>query len=209
LKNNQASNNNRIDSPRYQDILDVAAKIFKQKGYHHANISDIAAEVGLQKGSLYHYIKSKEDLLYDIFIFSIEQYIKAFSEIIKQSKQYDIILKEAIIAHISPADSKLDRFYVGIHEFHNLTGGYKKIAREFLSKYQGMWLDILEKGKQAGLFSPCFDSKITLFAIFGMCNWSLIWFNPEEKYSRKDLGKMFAERILKGIKVERSAGSTN
>ena len=45
-------------------IIAAAAKVFRTKGYHAATVQDIADEVGILKGSLYHHVKSKEDLLY-------------------------------------------------------------------------------------------------------------------------------------------------
>ena len=46
------------------DIVSAAAKVFRTKGYHAATVRDIADEVGILKGSLYHHFDSKEDLLY-------------------------------------------------------------------------------------------------------------------------------------------------
>lgn len=197
----KTTHNHKTDSVKYQEILDAAAKIFKKKGYYHANISDIASQVAMQKGSLYHYIKSKEDLLYHIFLSSMEHYMKVFDQIIVSDQPSDLKLQEAIIAHMDPGDKQFNRFYVGIHEFQSLTGENRQIARNYLIKYQNMWLDILEKGKQEGIFSKNLDSKVSLLAIFGMCNWSLRWFQFEGKYSRKDLGEMFCKRILNGIKA--------
>ena len=46
------------------DIVSAAAKVFRTKGYHAATVRDIAEEVGILKGSLYHHFESKEALLY-------------------------------------------------------------------------------------------------------------------------------------------------
>src|SRR5215471_15298354 len=51
---------------RQREIYDVAARVFHEKGYEQTSMDDIAEAVGLLKGSLYHYIDSKEDLLYGI-----------------------------------------------------------------------------------------------------------------------------------------------
>ena len=52
---------------RGQDVIEAAIRVFHKKGYASASIQDVAAEVGVLKGSLYHYIDSKEDLLARIF----------------------------------------------------------------------------------------------------------------------------------------------
>src|SRR3954453_20005615 len=53
--------------PREDQVRAVALRLFKEKGYHATSMRDIAAEVGINKGSLYSYIRSKEDLLIPFF----------------------------------------------------------------------------------------------------------------------------------------------
>src|SRR5580658_9380050 len=62
--NNQRSS--RRKQERKQEVIDVAARVFHEKGYGSSSIQDIADGVGILKGSLYYYIDSKEDLLYEI-----------------------------------------------------------------------------------------------------------------------------------------------
>jgi AcrR family transcriptional regulator len=51
---------------RWTQIVDVAAELFREKGFVATSLEDIAREVGMYKGSLYHYIDSKEDLLFAV-----------------------------------------------------------------------------------------------------------------------------------------------
>ena len=62
----------RAVSAREEEILAAAARIFREKGYHGASVRDIAESVGLLKGSLYHYIRSKEELLARLFEGALE-----------------------------------------------------------------------------------------------------------------------------------------
>src|SRR5271155_6200992 len=63
------------------DIVSAAAKVFRTKGYHAATVRDIADEVGILKGSLYHHFDSKEDLLYLVVKEPIAQMFRTISEI--------------------------------------------------------------------------------------------------------------------------------
>ena len=54
----------RADDGRWQELLEISARIFAQKGYRSTTLQDIADEFGVLKGSLYHYIRSKDDILY-------------------------------------------------------------------------------------------------------------------------------------------------
>src|SRR5689334_7338050 len=53
-------------SRRWQEVLDVSAGVFYRLGYSEASVGDVAAALGITKGSLYHYVQNKEDLLYAI-----------------------------------------------------------------------------------------------------------------------------------------------
>ena len=57
----------RARRKRDEEVVAAAAKVFYERGYSAATVQDIADELGILKGSLYHYIKTKEDLLFRIF----------------------------------------------------------------------------------------------------------------------------------------------
>src|SRR4051794_26547784 len=66
---------------REEEILAAAARIFREKGYHGASVRDIAESVGLLKGSLYHYIRSKEELLARLFDGALEGTVRELDAI--------------------------------------------------------------------------------------------------------------------------------
>jgi TetR/AcrR family transcriptional regulator, cholesterol catabolism regulator len=191
----------RTDSPRFQDILDASAKIFREKGYHHANISDIAREVGLQKGSLYHHIRGKEELLYEIIMSALGIYVESLRGIVIYGRPAEDALRAAIIAHMEPIGIQFDRIYVFINEMRSLPDEYRKEVDSELETYERLWITILEEGKASGLFRPDVDSKMTMLSIFGMCNWTVRWYNPEGKYNTTEFAEIYARNILKGLKA--------
>lgn len=191
----------KTDNQRFKAILDAAAKVFRQKGYHHANISDIASEVGLLKGSLYHHIKGKDELLYEIIMSALDLYLGSLRGIVIYGRPADDAIKEAIIAHMEPIDIQFDYVYVFINEMQNLPEKYRKEADSELENYERLWLKMLEEGKACGLFKPDVDSKMTMLSIFAMCNWTVRWYRPGGKYTTTDLAGIYARNILEGIKV--------
>ncbi|OPX40205.1 MAG: hypothetical protein B1H11_00675 [Desulfobacteraceae bacterium 4484_190.1] len=190
------------NTQRFKSILDVAAKIFREKGYHHANISDIAKGAGLLKGSLYYYVSSKQELLYEVVMGGLDLYIASLRKIFTSIQPPDVLLKEAIIAHMDPMDIEFDMVHVFINETTNLTDRYRKQVDNETNRYKKLWIEILEKGKKHGIFRADLDTKITLFSILGMCNWTMRWYVPSGKYQMRELAKIYAKTILNGIKVK-------
>jgi AcrR family transcriptional regulator len=191
----------KTDSPRFKDILDAAAKVFRKKGYHHASISDIAAEVGLQKGSLYHHIKGKEELLYEIVMSALDLYVKLLRSIVIYGNPTDESIRKAIIAHMEPIGIQFDYIYVFINEMKHLPEKYRKETDSGLEHYERLWINMLEEGKACGLLRPDVDSKMTMLSIFGMCNWTVRWYRPEGKYTITDIAEIYARNLLAGIKA--------
>src|SRR6476660_6492476 len=71
----------KAGTQREEEILSAAARIFREKGYHGTSVRDIAESVGLLKGSLYHYIRSKEELLARLFEGALEETVRELEEI--------------------------------------------------------------------------------------------------------------------------------
>ncbi|HZJ47844.1 MAG TPA: helix-turn-helix domain-containing protein, partial [Acidimicrobiia bacterium] len=67
--------------PPRDDVVVAATRIFSQLGYHGSSMEDIAAALGMRKASLYHHVRSKEDLLFVIHEALIEQLISAAAPI--------------------------------------------------------------------------------------------------------------------------------
>ncbi|MDQ3778506.1 MAG: TetR/AcrR family transcriptional regulator, partial [Actinomycetota bacterium] len=66
---------------RRRQILDAAVHVFARKGFHAARVGDIAEEAGIAYGLVYHYFKSKEDLLETIFRDTWTQMLERISEV--------------------------------------------------------------------------------------------------------------------------------
>lgn len=141
----------KTNNIRYKLILEAAAKIFREMGYHHSTVSDIAKAVGLQKGSLYYHIDSKEELLYEIVMSALNLNIGTLKQIRASTKPPDALITEAIISHMDPLDAQFDIIYVFLNEFQNLSEKYKKEVSKEIEDYEKLWMDIIEQGKNEGL----------------------------------------------------------
>lgn len=181
-------------------ILGAAAKVFREKGYHHASMADIAKETGLLKGSLYHHISSKEELLRLIVLDGLDIYTESVQRIMTSNKNPDEMLKEAIVAFMNPIDVSFDRIVVFLNERHNLPPKVLKEVDKEIRNYENVWIDLIERGKKSKVFKKEIDSKIFIMALLGVCQWTSKWYDPKGKYSGKELGEFYASYLLDGIR---------
>ena len=198
MEDTEQSKNNH--TPRLQSILDVAAKIFAEKGYHRATLAEIAQDVGIKKGSLYYYISSKEELLYEIVKFTLDLYRKNLKGLLTSDERPDIILRKAIIGHLAPVDKEFNKIYVFLNEINNLSEKFHNKVNLESKEIAQLWINALERGKEEGFFKPSLDTKITFLSIMNMCNWALNWYKLKGKYTMVEIAEIFADNLLDGVR---------
>ena len=108
---------------RAEEVYAAALRLFNEKGYHATSMQDIAAAVGLYKGSLYHYIGGKEDLLVQVFERAMGSLLSDIESIaadrsICACQQ----LRQVLQAHVKAVAANREALTVYLHEFRALTG---------------------------------------------------------------------------------------
>jgi TetR/AcrR family transcriptional regulator, cholesterol catabolism regulator len=182
-----------------QEIIAVAARLFKEKGYRATTLEDIAAAVGMLKGSLYYYIRSKEELLYLVVRDPIRQAYNKLEEIVKSDAPVRVKIAQAITNHMTLFHQHYPHIAVYLHDFHHLLQKLEKNAIETPKHYQRLWAELLQQGVQTGELRYDLDTKVTGYAILGMCNWIYRWYNPHGALSAEDIAAIFTKLVLEGL----------
>jgi TetR/AcrR family transcriptional regulator, cholesterol catabolism regulator len=165
-------------SLRKQQVIDTATRVFHQKGYHSATLDDVAAELGLTKAALYHYVSSKEDLLSQIYLQALEAFFASAYEIGRLDLAPPEKLRAFIRHHIKQVIiDNLAMFAVFFAEENQLPQADRKKIMAEKSKYTRVVEKIIEQGMAQGFFRPT-DARLQAFALIGMCNWVYKWYEP-------------------------------
>ncbi len=187
------------DAPsKDEEIFTEAVRIFKQKGYHATSVQDIADAVGLQKGSLYHYISSKEELLLKIFERSTGALTIRLKEILTSDLSPTEKLQSAIEAHLVALTSQLDLYTVYLSERRALTGRIQSQVRTEAERQARFFEQIVQEGIDAGDFRAT-DSKMVAHAILGMCNWLYQWYSPTGRLKAEEIAQIFSALVIDGL----------
>jgi len=189
-----------VQKARNAEILQAAARVFHQKGFHAARIQDIADELGMQKGSLYHYISSKEDLVQGLVAGALEGMIAEMGSILATGHAARQKLAMAIEAHLRR--TLRDRDIWGILEREDLellNRNSPADIRVLVKQYEGMWDRIVAQGVAAGEFDPELDQRVTVQALLAMCTSILKWFSPDGRLPAQEVARIYAEIVLRGI----------
>jgi AcrR family transcriptional regulator len=189
-------------APARQDQVRAAAlRLFREKGYHATSMRDIADAVGINKGSLYSYIKSKEDLLVPVFeqaqgvlLSQIEQ-ITADTESTPTQR-----LKRALHAHVTAVADNLDVLTVYLSEWRQLATESLATNRRQRERYAAMFHQILRDGIETGEFRPM-DTGIVMLGMIGMCNYLFRWYRPDGRLTPDQVADELIEMVMRGVQA--------
>jgi len=192
----------KMSMSKEQEIIAVAARLFKEKGYRATTLEDIAAAVGMLKGSLYYYIRSKEELLYLVVREPVRQAYKKLEEIVNADAPIKSKIAQAVANHMTLFHQHYPHMAVYLHDYHHLMQKLQKDSIETPKHYQRLWATLLQQGIDAGELRTDLDVKVTGYAILGMCNWVYRWYNPEGKLSAEEIAAIFSTLVLDGLSRE-------
>jgi AcrR family transcriptional regulator len=185
----------------YDRILTEAARLFYEKGYHATSMEDLAAAVGIKKGSLYYYIESKEQLFFEIAEVIPPKFIANVSALLEDTQlTAEQKLRIAITKHLELFETEMGLAWSRIFllEYRALPGKHQRKLLEQRQHYENVFRKLVADGVERGEFAQV-DVAIVTRAILGMCNWAMEWYSTTGKLSGKEIASSFSELILKGL----------
>ncbi|HUQ42377.1 MAG TPA: TetR/AcrR family transcriptional regulator [Candidatus Limnocylindrales bacterium] len=185
-------------SAREDEILAAAARIFRQKGYHATSVRDIAESVGLLKGSLYHYIRSKEDLLARLFDGALEDTVRTLDEIASRDAAPTERLREMVKAYVRSVTENIDAVGLYLREWRSLPAPELARLRARRRAMRALFEQVIADGSRRREFAGI-DEKISALAILGMCNWLFEWYRPRGRLRSGALADELAERAVRSV----------
>lgn len=184
---------------RKEQVIQVAAQLFKEKGYAAASMRDLAHKLGIEAASLYSHIKSKEEILQTLCFDLAAEFIKALDEVEKKDLSSTEKLRQGIISHIEVMAKDLTASAVFMNEHRHLSQPY---LRDFLLlriNYINRFKRIIEEGIRAGEFKATLDKKLAVMTLFSSLNWMPMWYDPVGTIEPEELGRSLADMLITGL----------
>ena len=181
-----------------EDILEAAAQVFRQKGFHGASMQDIAKAVNLQKPSLYHHVSSKQEILLALLDRALELLLERISTISSQDIPADQKLQLMIRAYLQILSENTDLSAVLLFEHRSLER--KQHARHVPNrdKFEALWRAVIEEGVASKRF-VCDDPALATRAILGILNWTITWYHPDGALEIEEIADRYSNLLLNGL----------
>jgi AcrR family transcriptional regulator len=186
-------------TPR-EAIIDVAVRLFGEKGYNATTMRDIAQAVGILPGSLYAHIDSKETLLIEIVETGIERFLAIDRLLAASGESAETRMRTAICEHVKIVAENPERTLVVFHQWRFLSGPNRARAIAMRRRYAKAFMKIVSDGMASGDFNPELDPRITVFAILGAANWTPEWYSASGPDSAELIGRKMADVLILGLR---------
>jgi len=192
-----------LNAARWNEILDAAAVVFSEKGYRAARIEDIAAGVGILKGSLYYYIESKEDLLYALTVGGHTKGLAAIEEDDDTRASDPATRLGAFITRwIAMVPTTGEYAQMTERDVRLLSDERRTKVMEMRNQMHRYVRGIIDQGIADGQFDSTTDPGVATNSIFELLNSTVRWFRPTGRLSFDDLADFYKTFVLRGLRPD-------
>jgi TetR/AcrR family transcriptional regulator, cholesterol catabolism regulator len=201
------SPNGALRSQRRADMVSIAAELFAQKGYRATTVREIADAAGILSGSLYHHFDSKESISDEILSRFINEVLTDYRSAIDSAPDPKVAL-EQIVRSTSRTLSQHRAALAMLQNDWNHFAAQPRFAYlpKALREIERIWIGQLELGKQAGLFRPDLDAKLT-YRLLQDALWVPAQWRRTRGYSTDQVVDGFLQILFDGISAPGSGPS--
>jgi AcrR family transcriptional regulator len=184
-------------STRRSELTREAAKLFAQKGYHGTSIGDIADALGVQKGSLYSHIASKEDLLYETMRDGAAAFHGALDAIPEDLPATERI-RLALRGHLRVVAEQLDVATVFVQEWRYLEGVRREEIVAERRRYEERIRELFREGRELSELRADLDESVAALLLLSAANWAYTWLQPGR--NTDELADRFYALLVDGMR---------
>jgi AcrR family transcriptional regulator len=187
-----------------EEIAEAAVRVFNRLGFQRASLGAVAAELDIDRASLYYYVSSKEALFDEVVRTVVERNL----EMIKRIKDSNISprrkLYDLIVALMKSYGEHYPLFYIYIRE--NLShvsdkrSEWSRYMRDLNKQTSDAVIAIVEQGYSDKSFRNIGSARVVAYGVLGVVGWTHRWFRPAESdVSADEIGRTYAEMVLAGL----------
>jgi AcrR family transcriptional regulator len=188
-------------SPRRRtaEIIEAAARVFAERGFHGATTQDIADVLGIRQASLYYYFPSKEDALEQVCTRGVEGFFEVAAVIAAGPESATEKVRKLIEAHLSPLLDRRDFVRVFQNERQHLPAESRRRIGRWSRAYERVIEEVVKAGIHNGEFRADLDARLVTLGILGMGNAVATWYGKEPETSIERIVQEYSRLLLDGL----------
>jgi len=194
------------------ELLHIAIKLFKERGFKSTTLADVAQAAGLDRATIYYYVSSKEELFHESIEGVLDDGIKLAKKLLgdKQLRSIERLHRIYVALMVSYEENYPATFVYIQEQMHQVAGDETAWAQEIIKKtraFDQILLGFIRGAVDAGDLRTDIPPRLLENALFGMLNWTHRWFVPGGGMSGREVGEALWSIFTNGTLVSTSAGS--
>jgi TetR/AcrR family transcriptional regulator, cholesterol catabolism regulator len=182
---------------RRNELTRQAARLFAERGYHGTSMEDLAAAMGVQKGSLYAHVRSKADLLDEIAREGATAFHAALDAVDERLPAVEK-LKLALRAHLRVVSEQLDVATVFVREWRYLEDERREAFVGERRRYEERIRSLFREGVEQSELRTDLDANVAALVFLSAANWAYTWLQPGR--ATDGLADRFFELLVDGMR---------
>lgn len=183
-------------------IRKAAVRLIFDHGFEAMNLRQLAAEVGLQPGSLYNHIKTKQDLLYGLLETVMQDLLAEVDKALGNLTDPVERMRAFVAFHIDFHTARKRDVFIGNMELRSLTPAHRRKISALRSAYEDRLTQIIASGARSRQFAAA-DARVATFAIIAMLTGVCTWYDPKGRLSRDRLVAIYTDLVLGALQSEK------
>jgi len=184
--------------PREAQLRREAVRLFREHGYDGTSMQDLAEALGMRRGSLYHYIESKEDLLFGVVQAAMARFIDEVVPVLAGPGAPAERLRHAVAVHLRIAADEPDELTLLQVELKALSPDRRSRILAERDAYEQAWRDLVRGAMREGSFR-CDDERTPVLMILATCNWFSQWYRQSGPLGVDEFAHRFAALFLAAV----------
>jgi AcrR family transcriptional regulator len=189
----------RMRQSRSPELLEAAAELFRTKGYAGATTRELASQLAFNSASLYYHVRTKENLLYEICIESLNRIHEVVQEAVSAEDAPRERLVTLIRAHMATALADQNKHATMLIELRSLSPKRRREVLDLRDSYEHLVRSVIKEGQGAGIIRADLSAKHLTLALLNLLNWSIFWFHPEGDLTADELAQVLASVYWEGV----------
>jgi AcrR family transcriptional regulator len=182
-------------------IVDAAVELFSRKGFDGTSVQEVVDAARVTKGAMYHYFRSKDDLLYEIYHELITEQLAGLDRIRALGGPAAQTLHSVIVDLVESTAARLDAAAVFAREAHKLAGEPMAALRAQRRRYHEGVRELVAQGQRDGVFAGSASAETVTLMVFGIVNQLSQWYRPDGPTTPRQLADEIATFVLAGLGV--------
>ena len=184
----------------WQALYPAAIDLFYERGYEAATLRQLAAALGVQAGSIYNYVASKQELLFTIIRAVMEQLNAESRAVARAPGSIEERLRRLVEATVIFHATHTKEVFIGNHELRSLEPAHLARILTLRDEFEYIYQTLLDEGMRQAVFIQS-DVKITSYALLAMCTGVSKWYRPTGRLDAACIASHYAEMAMRMVLI--------